>query len=185
MEKITSRENAKVKYACRLASSGAFRRAEGRFLACLLYTSPNSSPRWQRRACVPSPKRRSAPSRTTPHLSSLRDTQNMKAWFYRILVNECLTWLRKSKRLYVVPGEFFEGIQNGEHTEKFDENLDLYKAILRLDAKLKTVVLLRFFEGMKLEEIASVTNTRLSTVKTRLYRALRELKSVLEEEISA
>ena len=33
MEKITSRENAKVKYACRLASSGAFRRAEVRFLA--------------------------------------------------------------------------------------------------------------------------------------------------------
>ena len=33
MEKITSRENAKVKYACRLASSGSFRRAEGRFLA--------------------------------------------------------------------------------------------------------------------------------------------------------
>ena len=33
MEKITSRENAKVKYACRLASSGAFRRTEGCFLA--------------------------------------------------------------------------------------------------------------------------------------------------------
>ena len=33
MEKITSRENAKIKYACRLASSAAFRRTEGRFLA--------------------------------------------------------------------------------------------------------------------------------------------------------
>ena len=32
-EKITSRENAKVKYACRLASGAAFRRTEGRFLA--------------------------------------------------------------------------------------------------------------------------------------------------------
>lgn len=32
-ERITSRENAKIKYACRLASSGAFRRSEGRFLA--------------------------------------------------------------------------------------------------------------------------------------------------------
>ena len=32
-EKITSRENAKIKYACRLASSGAFRRSEGKFLA--------------------------------------------------------------------------------------------------------------------------------------------------------
>ncbi len=30
-EKITSRENAKIKYACRLASSAAFRRTEGRF----------------------------------------------------------------------------------------------------------------------------------------------------------
>ena len=32
-EKITSRENAKIKYACRLASGAAFRRTEGRFLA--------------------------------------------------------------------------------------------------------------------------------------------------------
>ena len=33
MEKITSRENAKIKYACRLSSGAAFRRSEGRFLA--------------------------------------------------------------------------------------------------------------------------------------------------------
>ena len=33
MERITSRDNAKIKYACRLAASGAFRRSEGRFFA--------------------------------------------------------------------------------------------------------------------------------------------------------
>ena len=32
-EKITSRDNARVKYACRLAASGAFRKEEGRFFA--------------------------------------------------------------------------------------------------------------------------------------------------------
>ena len=32
-EKITSRENAKIKYACRLSSSAAFRRSAGRYLA--------------------------------------------------------------------------------------------------------------------------------------------------------
>lgn len=32
-EHITSRENAKIKYACRLCTSAAFRRSEGRFLA--------------------------------------------------------------------------------------------------------------------------------------------------------
>ena len=31
MEKITSRDNARIKYACKLAASGAFRRSEGRF----------------------------------------------------------------------------------------------------------------------------------------------------------
>ncbi len=33
MEKITSRDNARIKYACKLAASGAFRRSEGRFFA--------------------------------------------------------------------------------------------------------------------------------------------------------
>lgn len=32
-ERISSRENAKIKYACRLSTSAAFRRSEGRFLA--------------------------------------------------------------------------------------------------------------------------------------------------------
>src|SRR5699024_913909 len=33
MEKITSRDNARIKYACKLAASAAFRRSEGRFFA--------------------------------------------------------------------------------------------------------------------------------------------------------
>ena len=119
------------------------------------------------------------------HRSSLRNPQNIKAWFYRILVNESLTWLRRNRRMYTVPSDYLEGMQSEERTERFDENLDLYKAVLQLDPKLRTVVLLRFFEGMKLEDIAVVTNARLSTVKTRLYRALKELKTMLGEEISA
>ena len=35
------------------------------------------------------------------HRSSLRNPQNMKAWFYRILVNESLTWLRRNRRMYI------------------------------------------------------------------------------------
>lgn len=119
------------------------------------------------------------------HLSSLRKPQNMKAWFYRILVNESLTWLRRKRRVCTVSSEFLDKTQSDEHAERFDENLDLYKAVLQLEPKLRTVILLRFFEGMKLEDIAAVTDARLSTVKTRLYRALRKLKEMLEEEITA
>ena len=60
--------------------------------------------------------------------------------------------------------------------------MDLYAAIDRLDPKLKTVVMLRFFEDMKLAEIAQVTGANLNTVKSRLSTALRRLRLAMEEE---
>ena len=49
-----------------------------------------------------------------------------------------------------------------------------------LPAKLKTVVLLRFFEDMQFDKIAEVTGDNINTVKSRLYKALKLLKLDLE-----
>ena len=57
-----------------------------------------------------------------------------------------------------------------------DELWDLRRALAELDPKLRTVVVLRFFEDMKLEEISQVMGLPLSTVKSRLYRALAALR---------
>ena len=56
-----------------------------------------------------------------------------------------------------------------------------YSYVKNRDAALD-VVRLRFFEDMKLEEIARVTNTNLNTVKSRLYKSLRRLRELTEEE---
>lgn len=45
---------------------------------------------------------------------------------------------------------------------------------------MKMIVLLRYFEGMKLDEIAEITSTNVNTVKTRLYRALKHLRLSME-----
>ena len=63
------------------------------------------------------------------------------------------------------------------------ERLDLYDAIARLSPPEQTVVKLRFFEDLKLEEIAQCTGTNLNTVKSRLYKALRKLKDMTGEGI--
>lgn len=47
----------------------------------------------------------------------------------------------------------------------------------------QAVIRLRFFEDMKLEEIAKCTGTNLNTVKSRLYKALKKLKEMTGEEI--
>ena len=61
-----------------------------------------------------------------------------------------------------------------------EDYLDLYTAIDRLPADLKTVIILRFFEDMKLDTIAKITSTNLSTTKSRLDRALQYLKLDME-----
>ena len=60
--------------------------------------------------------------------------------------------------------------------------LDLYDAIERLNTQEQTIIRLRFFHDMKLEEIAQVTRTNLNTVKSRLYQSLRKLKAMTKED---
>ena len=114
-------------------------------------------------------------------VDSLREPAYMKTWFYRILINECMNTFRHSRRL-VSYDEVMEQRPAPERDEA--ERLDLYDAIDRLGEKEQTIIRLRFFEDMKLEEISRATGTNLNTVKTRLYKGLRQLKALTGEELS-
>ena len=59
------------------------------------------------------------------------------------------------------------------------------RAVDHLEPKLKTIVILRYFEDLKLEEIAQATGANLNTVKARLYRALKKMREELGYEMSA
>ena len=60
------------------------------------------------------------------------------------------------------------------------EGIDIYNHIQKLNEKVRTVIILRFFEDMKIEEIATITKTNVNTVKSRLYKGLKELKNLIE-----
>lgn len=111
---------------------------------------------------------------------TLRRPEYAKTWFYRILINECNSFLRKNRRL--LPWE--DGLAQQASENLFDickdEYIDLYAAVEKLSPDMKTVVVLRFFEEMKLEEIAEITSTNFNTVKSRLRRALNYLKLDME-----
>ena len=109
-------------------------------------------------------------------LHTLRNPAYMKTWFYRILVNEGLNYLRGKKVISL--DEYAESSLSAAEDRDVAQDVDLYNAVQRLEPKLRTVVILRFFEDMKLEDIASITGDPLSTVKSRLYKALKLLKRV-------
>lgn len=114
---------------------------------------------------------------------TLKHEEYLKTWFYRILINECLGYLRKNKKVLfledVKDANLFEEMNN--FIEK-NEYIDLYDAIDELPPKLKTLIMLRYFEDMKLEDISKITKTNLSTIKSRLYKAIEILKLDMKGE---
>lgn len=114
------------------------------------------------------------------HCYDLRNPLALKTWFYRIVVNEALQYLRKQKKETTLTEEHTAGLSYTEPA--FTEDRRAYEAVMHLPEPMKTVVILHYYEDLTLKQIAAVTDTPLSTVKTRLYSALKKLKQTLKEE---
>jgi RNA polymerase sigma-70 factor (ECF subfamily) len=63
----------------------------------------------------------------------------------------------------------------------YEDRERIAAALLQLDVVHREVVVLRFHEELSLEEIAKVTRSPLSTVKSRLYRGIAAMKPKLEK----
>lgn len=113
-------------------------------------------------------------------IDTLKNSDYMKTWMYRIVINTSISHIRKNKPTFAST-EIIENCQ--EEAKDIAQNMDLYYAIDKLSEKHKTVVVLRYFEDMKLEEIAKVTDCNINTVKTRLYSAIEKLKAIIEGEV--
>lgn len=112
-------------------------------------------------------------------MDSLKDPSYIKTWFYRIVVNTSLDFLRKRRRVNVVAEEVMTSIDSGT-VDKY-ENFDLKKALDNLPDNYRTVIILRYFEDLKIEEIAEVLNENINTVKTRLYKSLQMLHIKMDD----
>lgn len=107
-------------------------------------------------------------------LDSLEDPRVMKTWFYRILVNTSLDFLRKQKKVCVMDEELLEShIPDEEHPYP---DIDLRNALTELPPMYRSIIILRYFEDLKIEEVATILNVNTNTIKTRLYTALKKLR---------
>ncbi|BAK16980.1 DNA-directed RNA polymerase specialized sigma subunit, sigma24 homolog [Solibacillus silvestris StLB046] len=111
-------------------------------------------------------------------LEKLTNRDQMKSWFYTILVRTAIDLLRKQKRVELIGDDSLLLLSE----EDSYLNLDLQQALHRLPLQLREVVVLRYFEDLKIEDVAHILTIPLSTVKSRLYRALKLLKIELETE---
>lgn len=110
-------------------------------------------------------------------VEGLKEISSVKSWFYKILVRTSIDYIRKNKK-YINMVDISQINDNGKNDKYKD--LDLQEALDRLDIEYKTIVILRYFEDLKIDEIASILDENINTVKTRLYSALKKLRVEIE-----
>jgi len=113
--------------------------------------------------------------------NTLANPESIKSWFYRIVVNTSLDFLRREKKIQWVSDE--EIGMTATRTYDLARELDLERALEALPQPLSEIIVLRFFEDLKLEEIAAILDLPLSTVKSRLYKGLKVLRNLMDEGV--
>ncbi|WP_339320832.1 sigma-70 family RNA polymerase sigma factor [Paenibacillus sp. FSL W8-0194] len=116
------------------------------------------------------------------HIDGLKDPEAVKSWFYRIVVNTALDFLRRNKKVRTMDHETIEMHVSGAEDDY--TNFDLTRTLEELPEKYRSVIVLRYFEDMKIEEVAAVLGENVNTVKTRLYQALRVMRIKMDDEPS-
>ena len=113
------------------------------------------------------------------NVSTLKNIDNIKPWIYQIVSNCAIDCIRKNKK-YVSLNEDLQEL----NAIKYDtyEDIDLQEALERLPEKYRIVIILRYFEDMKIRDIAQILKENENTIKTRLYNGISKLKIELIEE---
>ncbi|SHH73707.1 sigma-70 family RNA polymerase sigma factor [Clostridium grantii] len=112
-------------------------------------------------------------------IKKLKDPRFFNTYLTRILINISLDHIRKNKKINVV--ELKDNIPIEKANLSFEEKHDLKEAVNKLDEKYKTVIILKYFQDMTIQEISDTLSCPLGTIKSQLHKALKLLKIDLKE----
>ncbi|MFC4619157.1 RNA polymerase sigma factor [Camelliibacillus cellulosilyticus] len=113
----------------------------------------------------------------------------LRPWLYRVAANLCRDYWRSAgyrKELYILeeytPRQEAYAPHPAELYEKRETRQKMVELLNELPERYRNVVILRFYEDLRLREIAASIDCPVGTVKSRLFHALRYLKNRIEEK---
>ncbi|MDF2714072.1 MAG: polymerase sigma factor [Paenibacillus sp.] len=112
-----------------------------------------------------------------------KEIRHVRGWFNRLLAHRSLDLIRQENRHrglniddMVIEDKSASPAEELLRKEQTDQ---LLEAVLSLDEQQRAIVVLYYFQEMKIEEIASTLHMNAATVKTRLHRARAYLGRLL------
>lgn len=125
------------------------------------------------------------------HVGKLKEPCYFKTWLIRILLNTIADYYRKNKNIVSMEAADIEWAaetlawQEGPQKNPgnaVEEKLDLLAALEKLPEKQKSVIVLKYYDDLKISEIASALEMPEGTVKAYLHKAKEMLKDLLKED---
>ena len=107
-------------------------------------------------------------------LHTLRNDAQFRTWMMSITANKCKMALRKRGRVEL-PGELPER----ETPPEDDAAAALWESVCALEDKLRAPIVLHYYEGFRIEEIAAIVRAPMGTVSARMSRARDQLRREL------
>jgi RNA polymerase sigma-70 factor (ECF subfamily) len=114
------------------------------------------------------------------HARAYREEWSVTTWLYRILTNICVDEIRRRRARGETPdtASRVHSAARG-HGEGVHARLDVQRALLQVPNEARTLLVLRFVEGLSYGELARVRGITLNTVKSQLQRGKTILKAAL------
>jgi RNA polymerase sigma-70 factor (ECF subfamily) len=118
-------------------------------------------------------------------LPALRDADKFDAWLHRLVVNSCIDLTRRRKRRPIeVELAPIHGSATADAASSIADRELLDTALRHLEPEWRAVVVMHYFLGMPLPEVASTLGIPLGTAKSRLHRSLAAMRITLATDRS-
>ena len=110
-------------------------------------------------------------------LPALRDPDRFDAWLRRLVVHSCIDIMRRRRRrgieVELTPIDMPAG---GDFTSTIADRDQVEEALRHLDPEFRAVVVMHYFLGMPLPEVASMLGIPVGTAKSRLHRSIQAMR---------
>lgn len=117
-------------------------------------------------------------------LKGFRGDCSFSTWMYKVTGSVCLTELNKrKKRGEVELTPVHEGAYESTSAEDNDQAEIVRRCVGRLSDKYATIITLYYLDELSYDEIAQIMDIPIGTLKTWMFRARKELRTIVEEQL--
>ena len=117
------------------------------------------------------------------HIKALRDPDRFDAWLHQVLVRTCYREARRHRPLGSLTVRIGSlELSEPDRSADLDDRDQLERGFARLDVEQRSILVLHYYIGLRLDEVGEVLGYPPGTVRSRLHRATQAMRAALDAD---